>query len=85
MLLFQISRKENCLILPLSALLEEGESTLVVVYDKGQAKFKNVQVGEKNNRIFDRLSYKSYTKATPDCGGISYEYRANGRQAGAMD
>ncbi|UCH96676.1 MAG: efflux RND transporter periplasmic adaptor subunit [Candidatus Aminicenantes bacterium] len=49
----EISRKENCLILPLSALIEEGDDTFAVVYDKGQAKFKNIRVGERNDRVFE--------------------------------
>jgi RND family efflux transporter MFP subunit len=53
--LIEISRKEDCLILPLSALIEEKETSFVVVYEKGQAKFKNVHVGEKNDRVFEIL------------------------------
>jgi RND family efflux transporter MFP subunit len=51
----EISRKENCLILPLSALMEEGDNTFVMMFDKGQAKFKNARVGEKNDRVFEIL------------------------------
>jgi RND family efflux transporter MFP subunit len=53
--LIEISRKENCLILPLSALIEEKDTSFVVLYDKGQAKFKNVRAGEKNDRVFEVL------------------------------
>jgi RND family efflux transporter MFP subunit len=53
--LIEISRKENCLLLPLSALIEEKDASFVVVFDKGQAKFKNVHVGEKNDRVFEIL------------------------------
>jgi RND family efflux transporter MFP subunit len=48
-----VAGKENCLILPLSALIEEGDTGYVVLYDNGQAKFKNIRVGERNDRVFE--------------------------------
>ncbi len=50
-----ISRKDNCLILPLPALMEEGNVTFVVLYDKGTAKFQNIKVGERNEKVFEIL------------------------------
>jgi hypothetical protein len=35
--------------------MEEEDDTFVMVFDKGQAKLKNVHVGEKNNRVFEIL------------------------------
>ncbi len=50
-----ILRRENCLLLPLSALMKDGEKSFVVLYDNGKAKFKTIKAGEKNDHQFEVL------------------------------
>lgn len=51
----EIFRKENVLLLPIAALNEQGNSTDVVLYNDGTAKYKNVKVGQRNDRLFEVL------------------------------
>lgn len=53
--MIEISRKENILILPLSALIVQDDVRYVVLYNNGISKFKNVKVGERNDRVFEIL------------------------------
>ena len=51
----ETSRKANCLVLPLSALNEEKDASFVVLYQNGEAAFKNIRVGERNDQLFEIL------------------------------
>jgi RND family efflux transporter MFP subunit len=51
----EISSKENALILPITALLEQDNDTSVVLYNNGTAKYKNIKVGQRNNQEFEIL------------------------------
>ncbi len=51
----EISRKENCLLLPLHALIEEENSRYVVVVENGKSKFYPVTIGERNNEVVEIL------------------------------
>jgi RND family efflux transporter MFP subunit len=49
----EIFRKENCLILPLSAVITEGETSYVMSYREGKAIFTGVEVGERDRRVVE--------------------------------
>ncbi|NIM12845.1 MAG: efflux RND transporter periplasmic adaptor subunit [Candidatus Aminicenantes bacterium] len=49
----EISRKENCLIVPLSAVIRGGDIHYVVLYQEGKAKYKNIKVGEQDQRVVE--------------------------------
>ncbi len=46
-------RKENVLLLPMPALLQEGNITYVILYNNGSARYKNITVGQKNEHLFE--------------------------------
>lgn len=49
----EISRKENCLIVPLSAVIRGGDIHYVVLYQEGKAKYQNIKVGEQDQRVVE--------------------------------
>ena len=51
----EISSKENVLLLPISALIEQGDATYVVLYNDGTAKYENIKVGQRNIQLFEIL------------------------------
>jgi RND family efflux transporter MFP subunit len=51
----EISRKDNCLIIPARALVQDGGRRYVVVYRDGKALFKTVAVGEQNRQVAEIL------------------------------
>lgn len=51
----EIFKKENVLLLPISALIEQGDASSVVLYNDGTAKYKNIKVGQRNDRLFEVL------------------------------
>jgi RND family efflux transporter MFP subunit len=51
----EIARRENCLRLPLTALIEEDGVSYVMLYDAGMSRFRKVKVGQRNLRQFEVL------------------------------
>ncbi|MDQ1353249.1 MAG: Efflux transporter periplasmic adaptor subunit [Acidobacteriota bacterium] len=51
----EIFKKENILLLPIPALIEQGDTTSVVLYNDGAAKYKNIKVGQRNDGVFEVL------------------------------
>jgi membrane fusion protein (multidrug efflux system) len=49
----EISRKENCLIVPLSAVIRGGDIHYVVLYQEGKAKYQNIKAGEQDHRVVE--------------------------------
>jgi RND family efflux transporter MFP subunit len=49
----EISRKENCLVLPLSAVITDGETGYVVLYREGKAIYARVELGRQNSRVVE--------------------------------
>lgn len=49
----EVSRKANCLRLPVSALNDGDVAPFVVLYDNGKAKIKQIRVGERNDEFFE--------------------------------
>ena len=48
-------RKDNCLILPVKALMTDNNASFVVLYVKGKSQYQNVKVGAKNESVFEIL------------------------------
>lgn len=51
----ELFRKENVLILPLSALLKENGVSYVVLYNNGYARYRNVKTGVRSREHFEIL------------------------------
>ncbi|MCP5103072.1 MAG: efflux RND transporter periplasmic adaptor subunit [bacterium] len=49
----EISRNENLLILPLSALIVREGADCVVLYNDGTAKLAHIKTGRRNDRVFE--------------------------------
>lgn len=51
----EISRIENALLLPAGALMNEGDTNYVILFNQGTAKYCNVKIGRSNDRYFEIL------------------------------
>jgi RND family efflux transporter MFP subunit len=51
----EVSRIENALLLPAGALMTEGDTNYVILFNQGTAKFRNVRIGRSNDRFFEIL------------------------------
>jgi membrane fusion protein (multidrug efflux system) len=51
----EVYQGKEGLMLPFSALMNENDSTYVVIYDNGKARFKQIKTGEKNRTHFEVL------------------------------
>ena len=51
----EVSRIDNALLLPSGALMTEGDTNYVILFNQGTAKFRNVKIGRSNDRFFEIL------------------------------
>ena len=51
----EVSRIDNALLLPSVALMTEGDTNYVILFNQGTAKFRNVKIGKSNDRFFEIL------------------------------